>query len=76
MPTPSGIHTTVISLDALAAELPNSVVDLDAAKRIYESYADLAIPAESFARAVAFATNQPNGMDVNEIFFRPTRQDL
>jgi NADP-dependent 3-hydroxy acid dehydrogenase YdfG len=33
-----------------------------------------AIPAESFARAVAFAIDQPDDMDVNEILFRPTRQ--
>ena len=37
---------------------------------------ELAIPAESFARAVAFAMTQPDDVDVNEILFRPTRQDL
>ncbi|CAN7303467.1 SDR family NAD(P)-dependent oxidoreductase [Caballeronia sp. LjRoot29] len=29
---------------------------------------------ESFARAVAFAIDQPDDMDVNKILFRPTRQ--
>lgn len=29
---------------------------------------------ESFARAVAFAIEQPDDMDVNKILFRPTRQ--
>jgi NADP-dependent 3-hydroxy acid dehydrogenase YdfG len=33
------------------------------------------IPAESFARAVAFAISQPPEVDVNEILFRPTRQE-
>jgi NADP-dependent 3-hydroxy acid dehydrogenase YdfG len=33
-------------------------------------------PADSFARAVAFATSQPENVDVNEILFRPTRQEL
>jgi hypothetical protein len=28
------------------------------------------------ARAVAFAMSQPEDVDVNEILFRPTRQDL
>ena len=37
---------------------------------------ELAIPADSFARAVAFAMSQPEDVDVNEILFRPTRQDL
>ena len=32
--------------------------------------------AESFARAVAFAINQPEDVDINEILFRPTRQEL
>jgi len=34
------------------------------------------IPAESFARMVAFAISQPEDVDVNEIVFRPTAQDL
>jgi NADP-dependent 3-hydroxy acid dehydrogenase YdfG len=34
----------------------------------------MAIPADSFARAVAFAVSQPE--DVNEIVFRPTSQEL
>jgi NADP-dependent 3-hydroxy acid dehydrogenase YdfG len=33
-------------------------------------------PADSFARAVAFAISQPDEVDVNEIVFRPTRQEL
>ena len=37
---------------------------------------EIAIPADSFARAVAFAISQPEEMDVNEIIFRPTRQEL
>ena len=35
-----------------------------------------AIPADSFARAVAFAISQPEDVDINEILFRPTRQEL
>ena len=31
---------------------------------------------DSFARAVAFAISQPNDVDINEILFRPTRQEL
>ena len=41
--------------------------------RFYEAFA---IPADSFARAVAFAMSQPEDVDVNEILFRPTRQEL
>jgi NADP-dependent 3-hydroxy acid dehydrogenase YdfG len=35
-----------------------------------------AIPADSFARAVVFAISQPENVDINEILFRPTRQEL
>ncbi len=73
---PYNIRTTVISPGAVATELPNSVTDPDAAERIHKFYAEVAIPAESFARAVAFAVSQPEEVDVNEILFRPTRQEL
>jgi NADP-dependent 3-hydroxy acid dehydrogenase YdfG len=39
-------------------------------------YQDSAIPADSFARAVASAISQPEDVDINEILFRPTRQAL
>ena len=73
---PYNIRTTVISPGAVATELPDSVTDPDAAERIRKFYAGSAIPANSFARAVAFAISQPEDVDVNEILFRPTRQEL
>ena len=69
------IRSTVISPGAVATELPDSVTDRDAASRIQQFYAQVAIPASSFARAVAFAISQPENVDINEILFRPTRQD-
>ena len=73
---PYNIRTTVLSPGAVATELPNSVTDPSAAERIRKFYAEVAILAESFARAVAFAMSQPDDVDVNEIVFRPTRQEL
>jgi NADP-dependent 3-hydroxy acid dehydrogenase YdfG len=73
---PYNIRTTVISPGAVATELPNSITDPDAAERIRTFYASVAVPADSFARAVAFAISQPEEVDVNEILFRPTRQEL
>lgn len=73
---PYNIRTTVISPGAVATELPNSVTDPDTARHLKKFYADTAIPADSFARAVAFAVSQPEDVDVNEILFRPTRQEL
>ncbi|HTU55690.1 MAG TPA: SDR family oxidoreductase [Acetobacteraceae bacterium] len=73
---PYNIRTTVISPGAVATELPDSVTDPDAAARVHNFYAAVAIPADSFARAVAFAISQPDDVDINEILYRPTRQEL
>jgi NADP-dependent 3-hydroxy acid dehydrogenase YdfG len=70
------IRTTVISPGAVAMELPNGATEPDIAERLRKFYKEIAIPADSFARAVAFAISQPEDVDVNEILFRPTRQDL
>jgi NADP-dependent 3-hydroxy acid dehydrogenase YdfG len=72
---PYNIRTTVISPGAVATELPESVTEPDIAENVRKSY-EIAIPADSFARAVAFAISQPEEVDVNEILFRPTRQEL
>jgi len=71
---PYNIRTTVISPGAVDTELPNSITEPDIAENIRKVY-ELAIPAESFARAVAFAMSQPEDVDVNEILYRPTRQE-
>jgi len=73
---PYNIRTTVISPGAVATELPNSVTDPAAAERIKKFYAELAVPADSFARAVAYAMSQPDDVDINEILFRLTKQEL
>jgi NADP-dependent 3-hydroxy acid dehydrogenase YdfG len=73
---PYSIRTTVISPGAVATELPNSVTEPDVAESIHKLYEEIAIPADSFARAVAFAISQPEDVDVNEILFRPTRQEF
>jgi NADP-dependent 3-hydroxy acid dehydrogenase YdfG len=72
---PYNIRTTVISPGAVDTELPNSVTEPDTAEHIRKVY-ELAVPAESFARAVAFAMTQPEDVDVNEILYRPTRQEF
>ena len=73
---PWNIRTTIISPGAVATELPNSITEADVAKGIGQFYEQYAIAADSFARAVAFAIGQPEDVDINEILFRPTRQEL
>ncbi len=69
------LRTTIISPGAVDTELPNTVTDPDVLPRLQKLYADVAISADSFARAVVFAMEQPDDVDVNEILFRPTRQE-
>ena len=73
---PCNIRTTVISPGAVATELPNAISEPDVAEGFQKFYEEFAIPSDSFARAVAFAISQPEDVDVNEILFRPTRQEL
>ena len=73
---PYGIRTTVISPGAVDTELPASVSEPDFAANVRKMYDDIAIPADSFARAVAFAMSQPDDVDINEILYRPTRQEF
>jgi NADP-dependent 3-hydroxy acid dehydrogenase YdfG len=71
---PYNIRTTIISPGAVATELPDSITQPDVAERVRKVY-ELAIPASSFASMVAFAISQPEDVDVNEILFRPTKQE-
>jgi NADP-dependent 3-hydroxy acid dehydrogenase YdfG len=73
---PYNIRTTVISPGAVQSELPQSITETDVAKGIKDFYEAYAIPADSFARIVAFAISQPDDVDVNEILFRPIAQEL
>jgi NADP-dependent 3-hydroxy acid dehydrogenase YdfG len=73
---PYGIRTTVISPGAVASELVDSITEADVARGVRQFYEDNAIPADSFARMVAFAMNQPEDVDINEILFRPTGQEI
>lgn len=69
------IRTTIISPGAVATELPGSATEPDVAGSLNAFYDEYAISADSFARVAAFAISQPDDMDVNEILFRPTRQE-
>jgi NADP-dependent 3-hydroxy acid dehydrogenase YdfG len=73
---PYNIRTTIISPGAVQSELPQSINEADVARGIAEFYERYAIPADSFARMVAFAISQPEDVDINEILFRPTAQEL
>jgi NADP-dependent 3-hydroxy acid dehydrogenase YdfG len=73
---PWNIRSTIISPGAVATDLPQSITEPDVAQGVQQFYKEYAIPASAFARAVAFAISQPEDVDINEILFRPTRQEL
>ncbi|MDB5143445.1 MAG: oxidoreductase [Mucilaginibacter sp.] len=72
---PHNIRTTVISPGAVNTELLNTIVENDVSERLQKFYSSAGLSADSFARAVAFAISQPEDVDINEILFRPTRQE-
>ena len=72
---PYNIRTTIISPGAVATELPDSITEPDVQAQVKQVY-QYAIAADSFARAVAYAISQPEDVDINEILFRPTRQEF
>lgn len=73
---PYNIRTTVISPGAVATELLEHISNKDIQAQTKDFVSQIAVPAETFARMVAFAINEPADVDVNEILFRPTAQPI
>ena len=73
---PYNIRTTVISPGAVATELIDRITEPDIRESVRKMAEEIALPAETFAQMVAFVIGQPDEVDVNEILFRPTRQEL
>lgn len=73
---PYNVRTTVISPGAVATELLEGISEPDIADAVKKDVATYAVSADSFARIVAFAISQPDDVDVNEILFRPVKQQL
>ena len=71
-----GVRTTIISPGAVRTELPLGISDPETAAGTREFYRLTAIPADSVARAIAFAIEQPADVDINEVLLRPTAQEL
>ncbi len=73
---PYNIRTTVISPGAVATELLEHISETEIQTQTRNFVSKIAVPAETFARMVAFAINEPADVDVNEILFRPTAQPV
>lgn len=70
----NNIRSTIISPGAVTSELIESITDMDLKPGIEEIYKG-AIDAESIARAIAFAIEQPSDVAINEMLIRPTHQE-
>lgn len=70
------IRSTCIEPGAIDSELKHGSSHADSAKAVNDLYDNWAIPADSIARTVAFAIEQPADVDINEIVVRPTVQDF
>jgi NADP-dependent 3-hydroxy acid dehydrogenase YdfG len=73
---PYNIRTTIISPGAVATELLEHISEKTIQAQTKDHVSKIAVPAETFARMVAFAINEPADVDVSEIVFRPTAQPL
>jgi NADP-dependent 3-hydroxy acid dehydrogenase YdfG len=66
------IRVTCIHPGVVESELANSITDPIAAEGM-KTYRAIALKPDAIARAVRFALEQPEDVDVNEIVVRPTR---
>jgi NADP-dependent 3-hydroxy acid dehydrogenase YdfG len=69
------IRTTTIEPGVFDSELKFGTSD-KASRDFVVEFNKQAIPAESVARAIAFAIEQPAEVDINEIVLRPTVQEF
>ncbi|MDX2251973.1 MAG: SDR family oxidoreductase [Nitrospira sp.] len=70
------IRTTIISPGAVKTDLLEHISEKDVQKANQDYVGAVGVPAETFARLVAFAINEPGDVSINEILFRPTVQEL
>ncbi len=69
------IRSTNISPGVVDTELTDTISDEETAKNVEQMYS-VAIDADAIARAITFAIEQPEDVDINEMIIRPTKQEL
>ncbi|MFF3859580.1 SDR family oxidoreductase [Streptomyces sp. NPDC002209] len=68
------VRVTVVSPGVTRTEFADSMAP-EMQARVRDRMDKIAIPPEAVARAIAFAIEQPAGVDVGDIVVRPTAQD-
>ena len=67
------IRSTIISPGAVDTELTDHISDKESAEKAEKNY-QYAINADAIARAILYALEQPEDVDINEVVIRPTQQ--
>jgi len=73
---PYNIRTTIVCPGAVKTELLEHITEKDIQQANQDYVGSVGISPDSFGRVVAFAISQPEDVDINEIIFRPTSQEL
>ena len=73
---PYNIRTTIVCPGAVKTELLEHISEADVREANEDYVGGVGISPDSFARVVAFAISQPEDVDINEIIFRPTSQEM
>lgn len=68
------VRTTSISPGFVNTELDGSVTDSALAAQIRAQMDQFGLPPDAVARAIAFAIEQPHGVEIGDLTIRPTRQ--
>lgn len=73
---PYHIRTTIVCPGAVKTELLEHITEADIQQVNKDYVGAVGISPDTFAHVVAFAISQPQDIDLNEIIFRPTSQEL
>lgn len=73
---PYNIRTTIVCPGAVKTELLEHISEADIQQTNKDYVGEVGISPDSFASVVAFAISQPEDVDINEVIFRPTSQEL
>jgi NADP-dependent 3-hydroxy acid dehydrogenase YdfG len=65
-----GIRVTLVSPGVTESELAESITDNEA-REVMKEYRRIALPATAIARAIMYALEQPDNVDVSELVIKP-----
>jgi NADP-dependent 3-hydroxy acid dehydrogenase YdfG len=65
------VRVTIISPGVVETELGSDISD-EGTKQVLVGFRKIALTPDAIARAIAYAVEQPDDVDVNEVIVRPT----